>query len=130
MPVILRAWYYPEQKMYYRAYQKWFSVVLCDDDHGQRHGMGIPVKRAPYQDCILLESTFLKDNHGCEIFEGDRVHVTYQGKEFEDIVDGVPDMFKSRKIHPLTELFKRQGLCIAWDDSVEDYIEVIGHQFV
>ena len=56
-----RAWDREERKMYFRAYQKMFHVLLCDDDHGTRGGKGVPVKRADYESCDLLESTTLED---------------------------------------------------------------------
>ncbi len=128
MPVVFRAWYKPEKKMYYRAYQKWFHVILCDDDHGKNNGLGIFVKKVAYEDCELLQSTFLKDKHGCEIFEGDVVKVCYKDKIIQDIVGEIPDMFKSRGLHPLHSIFQKQGLDIKTDACLD--LEILKHKFV
>ena len=121
-----RVWHLKEQKMYFRGYQKWFYVVLCRDDEGKEGGRGIPVKKANYSDCELFESTGVEDKRGREIFEGDLVRVHVGGKFFEDVVGPVPDMFKSRRLHPLHDLFVKHGI----DDHTQDLeIEILGNSY-
>ena len=121
-----RAWHVKENRMYHRAYQKLFHVLLCEDDQGANDGRGRPVKRAGYGDCYLLESTGLKDKHGREIFEGDIIRVCYQDRVFEGIVDSVPDMFGSRKLHPLQPLLKKHGIP-GNPENLE--LEVLGNEY-
>ena len=121
-----RVWHLKENKMYYRAYQKFFHVLLCDDDHGENDGKGRPLKRASYGDCILLESVGLVDKNRKEIFEGDLVHVRYKNECFEDVVGSVPDMFGSRKLHPLQSVLKKHGIS-GNPENLE--IEVLGNEF-
>ncbi len=121
-----RVWYIPEKKMYYRGYQKLFHVLLCDDDHGANDGKGKPVKRASYDDCEMLEGSSVLDKNRVEIYEGDIVQVSYQGKKFKDVVDSIADMFGSKKIHPLRSLLLRHG--ITGNPENLD-IEVIGNRF-
>src|SRR5690242_9937044 len=92
-----RVWNRKEKKMYFRGYQKFFHVLLCDDDRGANEGKGIPVKRASYADCEFLEGTGIFDKQGREIFEGDLVKGRADGRAFEGVFDEVPDMFRSRK---------------------------------
>lgn len=121
-----RAWHKKEKKMYFRGYQKWFHVLLCGDDAGKEQGRGIPVKRESFEACELLESTDLEDIRGREIFEGDIVRVESGTQCFIDVVEGVPDMFRSRKLHPLHGLLARHGIA----DNAEDLkIEVLGNRF-
>lgn len=96
--------------MYYRAYQKFLHVLLCDDDQGENDGKGKPVKRAPYGDCVLLESANILDKNRREIFEGDVVRVRYKDRTFEGLVESPPDMFGSRKLHPLQSLLEKNGI--------------------
>lgn len=110
MNLVFRAWHVPEQKMYYRAYQKLFHVLLCEDDRGTQAGRGRPAYRARHSDCILMESTGLVDRNGREIFEGDILRVTADGRSFVDRVHDVPDMYRSRKLHPLDETLRRHGI--------------------
>ena len=112
--------------MYFRGYQKLFGVLLCEDDGGKNEGRGIPVKRAGYENCIFLENTSLKDRTGKEVFEGDIVRIRINGKQYEGVVPAVPDMFKSRKLHPLQGLFGKFGLN---PENGEIEIEVIGNSF-
>ena len=107
--IVFRAWHKTERKMFYRAYQKWFHVLLCDDD-GQASGKGIPKLRAGYDECILMQNTTFEDERGREIFEGDVIRIKTASGIYEGVVENVPDMFKSRKLHPLEPLFKRFGL--------------------
>jgi len=112
--------------MYFRAYQKLFSILLCDDDQGVNEGKGIPVKRARFEDCELLQCTTLLDKNSCEVFEGDIIRVRWGNQTFEDVVGPVPDMFKSRMLHPLHDLLEKHGI----EDSMEDLdIEILGNQF-
>ena len=121
-----RVWYYPENKMYYRGYQKWLHVLLCDDDKETNDGRGTPVKRAAYKDCAMLESTGVLDKNHLEVYEGDIVRVNYKGKSFVDCVGAVPDMFGSKKLHPLNELLKKHGVPGS-PESLE--VEVLGNEY-
>lgn len=121
-----RAWNIKENRMYYRGYQKLFHVLLCDKDPQDEEGAGRPVKRAPYGDCFLLESTGLEDRNHREVFEGDIVHVRHRGREFTDAVGSVPDMFGSRRLHPLQNLLKKNGITGRPDDLD---IEVLGNEY-
>ncbi len=112
--------------MYYRGYQKWLHVLLCADDHGSNDGRGLPVRRAAYKDCALLESTGVLDLKHREVYEGDIVRVNYKGKTFVDRVGAVPDMFGSKKMHPLDELLKKYGV----PGSPENLeVEVLGNEY-
>ena len=121
-----RVWHQKENKMYYRGYQKLFHVLLCDRDPSDEDGHGRPVKRAGYGECFFLESTGLEDRHRREIFEGDIVRVRHQGREFVDVVGSVPDMFGSRRLHPLSPLLKKHGIS-GHPDNLE--MEVLGNEF-
>ncbi len=121
-----RAWHLKENKMYYRAYQKLFYAILCEDDRGENDGRGLPVKRAPYGDCVLLESTGLPDKNRVEIFEGDVVRIQYKDRVFEGTVESPPDMFGSKKLHPLQGLLKKNGI-IGNPENLE--IEVLGNTY-
>jgi len=120
-----RVWYLPEKKMYFRGYQKVSHVLLCDDDYGAQEGKGIPVKRASYADCELLESTGLLDKNNREIYEGDLVKVETSNKTFEGVVPTIPDMFRSRKLHPLHSLLQKYE--VADDEDLE--LEVLGNRY-
>jgi hypothetical protein len=121
-----RVWHRGEKKMYYRGYQKWFYVLLCDDDLGTRGGRGLPVCRASYEDCIFFESTGVFDVAGREVFEGDFVRVTDGHATAEGLAGGIPDMFKSRGLHPLHSLLERAGI----SDKTENLrIEVLGNLY-
>ena len=121
-----RAWHDPESKMYYRGYQKWFHVLLCDDDLGENDGRGKPVRRALYRDCTLLETTGLLDKNQKEVYEGDIIRVRYKEKIFCGIVGTVPDTFGAGKIHPLKALLSQHGI----PGSPENLdIEVLGNEY-
>ena len=111
--------------MYYRGYQKVSHVLLCQEDGGKNEGKGLPVKKASYADCEFLETTSLFDKNGIEVFEGDVVKLRTRTKVYEGPVGDVPDMFRSRKIHPLQSLFEEHG--IQEEDVLE--IEVVGNQY-
>jgi hypothetical protein len=68
------------------------------------------VKRASYEDCEFLETTTFFDMNRNEVYEADIVRVTFKGQTFEDIVDYVPDMFGSKRIHPLQSVLSRHGI--------------------
>ena len=121
-----RVWHKKENKMYYRGYQKFLHVLLCEDDHGTNDGKGKPVKRASYEDCEFLESTSFMDKNQKEIYEGDVVRVRYQDKAFEEVVGYVPDMFGSKKIHPLKSILAKHG--IRGNPENLD-VEVIGNKY-
>jgi uncharacterized phage protein (TIGR01671 family) len=99
-------------------------ILLCDDDKGKNGGKGTVVMRAAFEDCILMENTTLHDKNGAEIFEGDIVRVCAGQKTFEGKVPDVPDLFRSRKVHPLTALFKENGFSAVPED-IE--IELLGN---
>lgn len=122
--VRFRAWFKPQNRMYARAYQKLLYILLCEDDG--KGGEGKPALRAGFDDCMLLQSTTLVDKNGREIFEGDLVRIRFGGRIIEGAVGDVPDMFKSRKIHPLRPLLERSGLETLPEEAE---IEVIGNSF-
>ncbi len=124
--VVFRAWHLKENKMYYRAYQKFFYVLLCDHDPVRDDGLGKPVKRSFYGDCYLMESTGLQDILKNEIFEGDIVRVKYRDKEFKGVVEEVPDSFGAGKIHPLQKLLKANGV-EGYPENLE--MEILGNEF-
>lgn len=119
-----RVWHRKEKKMYYRGYQKVSHVLLCEDDQGQNMGKGAPAKRASYEDCEFLENTTLEDKNGREIFEGDILCIRIGDEIFYGVVPQIPDMFKSRKLHPLDALLKK--FCIGKDEPME--FEVLGNR--
>ncbi|HXV27622.1 MAG TPA: YopX family protein [bacterium] len=121
-----RAWHKKEKKLYFRAYQKVTHVLLCGDDRGQNDGKGVPQKRASYEDCIFLESTGLTDKKGREIYEGDILRIYSRQIIFDGTLHSVPDMFRSRKLHPLHDLLAQYG--IKGDDEDLEF-EVIGHHY-
>ena len=124
--VRFRAWHAKEKKMYYRGYQRLFSVLLCERDPEKDDGHGKPVKRAWYGDCFLLESTGLADKERREVFEGDIVRVRYREKEFKGLVGSVPDTFGAGKVHPLRDLLKKHGIS-GYPENLE--LEVLGNEF-
>ncbi len=121
-----RVWNLEERKMYFRGYQKLTHVLLCEDDAGRNQGKGLPVKRAKYDSCQFLESTGLEDKHGREIFEGDILQICWQEKIVTDIVDPVPDMFRSRKLHPLHGLLIRHGIP---ENGDEFEVKILGNRY-
>lgn len=121
-----RVWHLREKKMYYRGYQKLLHVLLCEDDNGENDWKGKPVKRAPYEDCEFLETTTFYDKNRKEIYEGDIVRVSFKEQIFEGLVDYVPDMFGSKRIHPLQSVLSRHGI----QGNPENLdVEVIGNRF-
>ena len=120
-----RVWHREEKKIYYRGYQKLSYVLLCGDDKGSQEGRGIPVKRARYEDCEFLETTSLFDKNGAEIFEGDILKIRTVDGVVQGTVGEVPDMFRSRNLHPLESLLHE--LQITAEEILE--IEVIGNRY-
>jgi uncharacterized phage protein (TIGR01671 family) len=120
-----RAWHKKEKKLYFRAYQKLFYLLLCEDDDGANNGKGIPAVRADYDDCELMESTSLADINGKEIFEGDIIQIRIGEEFFQGVVEDIPDMFRSRKLHPLQSLLKK--FCIGSDEKME--FEILGNRY-
>ena len=112
--------------MYYRGYQKLLHVLLCDDDRGANDGRGMPVKRASYEDCEFLESTSFMDKNREEVYEGDIVRIQYKGKVFQGLVEYVPDMFGSKKIHPLESVLSKYSI---QGNPQNLTVEVIGNKF-
>ena len=121
-----RVWHLQEKKMYYRGYQKFLHVLLCEDDHGENEGKGTPARRASYGDCIFLESTGLFDRRQKEIFEGDIVRVGYKDREFEGIVEEIPDTFGAAKVHPLHNILKKNGI-LGYPENLN--LEVLGNEY-
>lgn len=124
--VRFRAWHVKDKKMYYRAYQRFFNVLLCDRDPASDDGKGKPVKHAWYGDCFLLESTGLEDASRREIFEGDIVRIRHRDLVFSGVVGAVPDTFGAGKIHPMRELLQKHGVS-GYPDNLE--IEIMGNEF-
>ena len=121
-----RAWHVRESKMYYRGYQKFLHVLLCEEDPKDKGGGGKPVRRVGYADCLLLESTGMEDKDRREIFEGDIVRVRAGERSFTGVVGSVPDMFGSRRVHPLQSLLRKHG--ITGNPENLD-LEVIGNEY-
>jgi uncharacterized phage protein (TIGR01671 family) len=124
--VRFRAWHAKEKKMYYRGYQRLFTVLLCERDPANDDGHGKPVRRAWYGDCFLLESTGLEDKNRREVFESDIVRVRRGETEFTGVVGSVPDTFGAGKVHPLRDLLKKHGIT-GYPEDLE--IEVLGNEF-
>ena len=124
--VRFRAWHVKEKKMYYRGYQKLFSVLLCERDPEKDDGRGKPVRRAWYGDCFLLESTGLEDKNRREVFESDIVRVRYRDQSFTGLVGAVPDTFGAGKVHPLRDLLQKHGIQ-GYPENLD--IEVLGNEF-
>ncbi len=121
-----RVWHRKEKKLYFRGYQKLSHILLCEDDYGRNEGKGFPLKRASYEDCELLESTGLFDKNGREIFEGDIVKIRVSDGEFRGTVGPIPDMFRSRRLHPLHDLLRSYGVA---DDEELLETEVMGNRY-
>src|SRR5262249_10338290 len=96
--------------MYYRGYQKFLHVLLCEDDRGANDGRGRPVRRASYADCVFLEGTGVYDRSGREVFEGDVVRIRHQDRVDEAVVGPVPDSFGNRAAHPLQSALRAVGI--------------------
>ncbi len=124
--VRFRAWHTKEKKMYYRGYQRLFSVLLCERDPKKDDGHGKPVRHAWYGDCFLLEGTGIEDRQRREVFEGDIVRVRYRDSEFTGLVGAVPDTFGAGKVHPLRDLLKKHGIS-GYPENLE--LEVLGNEF-
>ena len=121
-----RVWHRKEKKMYHRGYQKLTHILLCDPDEGKGDGKGRPVQRGRFEDCELLEGTGIIDFRGVEIFEGDIVRLTYEGENYAGAVTEIPDMFRSRHLHPLHSLLEKWGIP---EDVRNLEWEVLGNQY-
>jgi uncharacterized phage protein (TIGR01671 family) len=121
-----RVWNLKDRRMYYRGYQKFLHVLLCEKDPAAPDDRGKPVKRAPYGECIFLESTGLEDKNRREIFEGDVVRVRHDGREFTGAVPTVPDTFGAGRVHPLQTLLKKHGIT-GYPERLD--IEVLGNEY-
>lgn len=102
-----RVWHHKEKKMYFRGYQKWFHVLLCREDSQKPEGPGIPVARASFGDCHMMESADVLDKDGREIFEGDILEIHYKDRVMTGAFESVPDMYRSRRLHPLHEILQK-----------------------
>ena len=122
--ITFRVWYHPEKKMYFRGYQKVTHILLCRDDPETHEGKGIPVKKAKFSDCEMLETASCRDLNGIEIYEGDIVRVQSGDKKIVGVVEGIPDMFRSRGLHPLQPLIEKHAL-----DPDDLTIEVVGNRY-
>jgi len=119
-----RVWYRKDSKMYYRGYQKLFHVLLCENDFGKNEGKGTPVKKARYDDCEMMEGTGILDKRGYEIFEGDIIQIFAKDGYYQGVLDQIPDMFRSRGLHPLQSLLDQYKI----KESSEDLeFEVLGN---
>lgn len=121
-----KVWHKAEKKMYFRGYQKLLHVLLCEDDGGSNDWRGRPVKRASYEDCEMLESTTFFDRNHREVYEGDIVRVRFKDKEFEGTVTYIPDMFGSKRLHPLKSVLEKNGIT-GYPENLD--VEVIGNQY-
>lgn len=110
--------------MYYRGYQKFWNVLLCDDDQGTKEGRGKPVRKAPYGECLFLEGTGVYDRAGREVFEGDVVRIRHQGKTGDAVVGAVPDSFGNRAAHPLRTALDAVGIA-GNPDKID--VEILGN---
>lgn len=124
MDIQFRVWHTKENKMYYRGYQKITHVLLCRE--GGKEGEGIPEVRANYDDCEFMQSTGLFDAQNREIFEGDIVRVRLEDREVQGLVENMPDMYKSRKLHPLHSLLIKNNIS---DDEEGMIFEVLGNRY-
>lgn len=121
-----RVWHRPDRQMYYRGYQKLTHILLCGEDQGREDGRGIPLKRASFDDCDLMQGTGVLDRAGREIFEGDAVRVYFKKICFEGILESVPDMYRSRRLHPLHDLLTKFGV----DGEAQDLeFEILGNRY-
>lgn len=118
MPEIrFRAWHIPDRTMYFRAYQKITFILLCTPKGSASEGdAGVPAYRARFEDCILMECTGLKDIHGRDIYESDIIEILTNGKPYQGTVGTIPDMFRSRGLHPLQDLLDRLGIASETND--------------
>lgn len=120
-----RVWHRKEKKLYYRGYQKLAHVLLCEDDKGANEGKGLPVSRASYEDCEFMETTSLFDKNGAEIFEGDILKIRTSKGWVTGTAGEVPDMFRSRKLHPLELLLQELGI----NEEAILEIEIVGNRY-
>lgn len=112
--------------MYYRAYQKWFHLLLCAEDPRDPGGSGRPVLRARFEDCELLQGTTVFDRMNREIFEGDIVRIRAGGRQAAGVVPPPPDMYKSRRLHPLHGLLEACGIS-GEEEGLE--FEILGNRY-
>ena len=121
-----RVWNVKESRMYYRGYQKFWNVLLCEDDHGSREGRGKPVRKAPYGDCVFLEGTGVYDRTGREVFEADRIRIYHAGRANEAVVGPVPDSFGNSAAHPLQSALRVVGI---QGNPAKVDVEILGNTY-
>lgn len=121
-----RVWHVKDNKMYYRGYQKFWNVLLCEDDQGAREGRGLPIKKAPYSECVFLEGTGVYDRVGREVYESDIIRIRHQGLTADVVVGPIPDSFGNRSAHPLQSALKAAGIS-GHPEKID--VEILGNTY-
>lgn len=122
----IRAWSFKSRTMFANVLQKWTYVLVWNEKSGTE--IEDLSEAGPYPDFAFMFGSGLLDCQGREIFEGDRVRVFLDGQLCgEGLVGEIPDMHKSRSIHPLDALFKEIGL--EPGDKVLEF-EIVSHVYI